>query len=359
MASSTIRRLSQAAVIAGLIAGTFTPLLRADSADPGRLRPDSDKSQPSFQAHVESKSDGIDVHISARETIPGNSGNSPQAAPAAPGPPLAAAQPAAQSNSAPQPAPDSTIRAWSDDAGYHRVTASGHSEDLVAPNVSSASPGLWSPDDHPNSQPYLVFVDNQFQGVTWIPDQPNVNPRFGPAPEPPPNTPGAGCGGCTDARQVALDMVTHIPLPPIKLRVNPDIGLVGMAGWFWVDGYRGETIQESRTVTVPPPAPGLPPSSFTVTVRLWGEDYSWAFGDGKTLETTSLGKAYPTESDIQHNYQHSSLPFADGFPVFLTVRFHAEFSVNGGAPQGLPPIQHTWQANHPVQEIQAVLNRQP
>ena len=220
---------------------------------------------------------------------------------------------------------------------------------------------MWSSEfqGHPSQMPYVLTIDNQFQDIVWIPYQPDPQLQFGPAPEPPPNTPGAGCGGCTDARQVALDMVTHIPLPPIKLRVNPDVGLVGMAGWFWVDGYRGETIQESRTVTVPPPAPGLPPSSFTVTVRLWGEDYSWAFGDGKTLETTSLGKAYPTESDIQHNYQHSSLPFADGFPVFLTVHFHAEFSVNGGAPQGLPPIQHTWQANHPVQEIQAVLNRQP
>jgi hypothetical protein len=335
-----------------LNAAWTTPVARAEGGS-SSFTENANWPQPRFEAKVESRPDGVDVRISARETIPGQ-GTAPQPA-TKPSQAPAAAPPAAP---AAQPAADSGVRSWSDDGGYHRVTADGHTQDLTAPNIGLASQDSWNAayQGHINEQPYLLFVDNQFQGVVWIPDQPNVNRRFGGPPEAPPDTPGAGCGGCTDARQVALDIETHIPLPPIKIQINPQTGLVGMAGWFWVDGYDGRPIQQSRTVTVPPPAPGLPPTSFTVTVRVWPDEYKWEFGDGGALTTQSLGKAYPTESDIKHIYEHSSLPFDTGFPIFLTVRFRAEFSVNGGTPQPLPPIQHTYRTDHPVQEIQAILS---
>jgi hypothetical protein len=200
-----------------------------------------------------------------------------------------------------------------------------------------------------------LWVDGNFQDVVWIPDNPQ-NVQFGPPPNAPPEV-RPGPNGGNDPHSVALDMLAHIPLPDIHLRANPDLGLVAIPEWFWIEGYNGQPFGQSRTVTLPPPAPGLPPTSFTVTVRLWPKQYDWSFGDGQDLITQSIGKAYPQESDIQHVYQHSSFAFAQGYPLWLTVEYGAEFSVNGGAPQPLPAIRHTYRAVHQVQEIQSILDK--
>jgi hypothetical protein len=128
-----------------------------------------------------------------------------------------------------------------------------------------------------------------------------------------------------------------------------------MPGWFWVAGYNGDPIQASRTITLPPPAPGLPPTSFTVTVRIWPSSYHWSFGDGTAIDTHSLGKPYPAQSDIKHTYEFSSLSFPTGFAVRCTVQWSAEYRVNGGGPQALPAIHHTYESDYRVQELQPVL----
>ena len=73
-------------------------------------------------------------------------------------------------------------------------------------------------------------------------------------------------------------------------------------------------------------------------MRVRPSRYEWDFGDGTTPVTRSLGQKYPRESDMKHTYEHSSLPFPNGFPVRLTVEFGAEFRVDGRAPEGLPSI---------------------
>ena len=128
-----------------------------------------------------------------------------------------------------------------------------------------------------------------------------------------------------------------MPLPAINVRMNPNLGMVALPGWFWVDGYNGDPIQASKTVTLPPPAPGLPPTSFTVTVRIWPSKYDW--------------------SDIKHTYQFSSLAYPNGFAVRCTVEWAAEYRVNGGGPQGLPAIHHTYEGDYRVQEMQPVLTK--
>jgi hypothetical protein len=60
-------------------------------------------------------------------------------------------------------------------------------------------------------------------------------------------------------------------------------------------------------------------------------------------------------SDVQHTYGHSSLPFAGGFPIRLTVEYAAEYRVDGDGPFGLPAVRRTYEAGHRVQEIQTVL----
>jgi hypothetical protein len=200
----------------------------------------------------------------------------------------------------------------------------------------------------------MLQVNGQPQDFIWLASTPDGQlPIIGP-PAPANNSTPSGNGSSTDPRQVALDVLAHIPLPPIQLRMNPDQGLVAMDGWFWIDGYNGQPFGASRTVTIPGP-PGQPPTSFTVTVRVWVKQYEWQFGDGSSLTTQSLGKPYPAQSDISHSYEYSSLPFPAGFPVRCTVEYDAEFRVNGGGAQPLPPIIHTYEHNYLVQELQPVL----
>jgi hypothetical protein len=58
---------------------------------------------------------------------------------------------------------------------------------------------------------------------------------------------------------------------------------------------------------------------------------------------------------VQHTYEYSSLDLPDGFPVRVTADFLAEFSVDGGTFQALPPIRRTYENRFRVQEVQPVL----
>ncbi len=94
-------------------------------------------------------------------------------------------------------------------------------------------------------------------------------------------------------------------------------------------------------------------SAIVVTVR--PSRYEWTFGDGMKLVTTSLGKPYPQASDVKHTYEFSSLHSPAGFTVGLMIEFAAEYRINGGAAQALPPIRRSYESSYRVQEIQPVL----
>lgn len=188
------------------------------------------------------------------------------------------------------------------------------------------------------------------------------------APPPSGNAGPAAPGVAVSPREVAVAMLARIPLPAITLRANPSLGLVHLPAWFWVEGYDGRPFGATASVSLPPevgpevPAAVVPlsdprrqASSFTVEVRLWPARCTWSFGDGQSLSGSSLGKAYPAESDIQHTYEYSSLASPDGFPLGLTVEFGVEYRVNGGAAQALPPIVRTYTGRLRVQEAQPVL----
>lgn len=179
---------------------------------------------------------------------------------------------------------------------------------------------------------------------------------------------GAAPRAAPDPRRVALQVRDHVPLPDVRIGANPTLGLVGLSSWFWVENYDGRPFGLERRVEVPPvvdpdvPTDEVPandprrrPETFTVAVTVRPSRYEWSFGDGTTLLTPSLGKPYPAESDVQHTYEHSSLQSPNGFPVRLTIEFAAEYRVNGGAPQPLPPLRRTYEGAHRVQEIQPVL----
>jgi len=141
-----------------------------------------------------------------------------------------------------------------------------------------------------------------------------------------------------------MAVLQRVPLPNVTIRMNPSLGLVAMPGWFWGEGYNGEPFGGSATV-----------GAYTVSVQVEPASYTWDFGDGSTLVSHSLGKPYPAESDIQHTYQYSSLHYASGFPIRLTIQFAASFSVNGGPAEPLTGMTRTYTASYRVQELQSIL----
>ncbi|MCX6024216.1 MAG: PKD domain-containing protein [Chloroflexi bacterium] len=313
--------------------------------------------RPTVHTIVESRPDGVYVQISVRGSVAGTHQGGSSAPSAGP-----TRDPGSSGTAAAASAVDQG-RYWTDADGIHHEASDGQRIDLnYLPNVKAgiADGMIGQIGQRPGEFPYLLVVDGQFQGVIWIPA--NANVQFGapPANPAPPNAPLGGNGNGADPYEVALDILDHLPMPPIQIRTNPALGLVAMPGWYWVEGYDGAPFGMARTVVIPaPPAPpGAPPAkdiTFTVEVRVHPTSYAWDFGDGDGVVSQSLGKRYPAESNVQHTYEYTSLQFPNGFPVRLTIEFAAEFRVDGGPAQALPTIRREFATGYRVPEVQSVL----
>ena len=316
---------------------------------------------------VTSTPSGVYIQISVQQSAPGSKSPS---SPTKPTPVPATPSGSSPSSGAPAPTPTG-VRVWSDDSGIYEQTSDGHLYYLTIPNISSQSDWPSELQSHPNQTPYVLYIDNQFQKIIWIPNGPSsgsVNFGAPPTVQPNPAAPPVGNGSGTDPYQIALNLLDHVPLPNVQINENPALGLVNLPGWFWINGYDGKPFGDSQTVTIPPavgpsvpftqvPAtdPSRQPTYFTVSVQVWPTGYQWSFGDGASLVTQSLGQSYPAQSDIQHVYQTSSLRTQNGFPVQVTVVFAAQYQVNGGGAQALPSMSHAYAATYPVQEAQSLL----
>ena len=137
-----------------------------------------------------------------------------------------------------------------------------------------------------------------------------------------------------------------MPLPPIGIGANPQVGLVALPAWFWVRGYDGATLRGSESL-----------GRSTVEVEITPAGYRWSFGDGAALETHSLGRAYPAESDLRHAYEQSSLGAGGTFAVVLEITFSARYRENGGPWLPLTPIVKSYTRAYAVQQLQSVLTR--
>jgi hypothetical protein len=203
-------------------------------------------------------------------------------------------------------------------------------------------------------------------------DTPSPGSQVGGAQGGPARGGGSGSSDIAIApREIALEVLQQVPLPAAAINMNPRVALVALPTYFWIEGYDGRPLVNSRTVELPAeigaevPTTAFPAGdprrrgqSLTVEVRVWPVRYSWSFGDGATAVTQSLGQRYPAESEVRHTYERSSLGFSGGYPIRLTVDFAAEFRVNGGPPQPLAAAQRTYDAALRVQEVQTVLTSQ-
>lgn len=173
-----------------------------------------------------------------------------------------------------------------------------------------------------------------------------------------------------DPWAVAAGLAGEARLPGITLKVNPEPGVVAVPSWFWVDGYRGDAIEDSTTVEAShtecrlvngEPECRLVDDSVTVELRLEPAEYTWEFGDGgrdsrRTFrDPRGLGRPYTdpnNPSPVAYAYEFSSYGRSAGFPIRLTVEWAAAFRANGGPWEALPPVRRTYDGQHVVEQVQ-------
>ena len=220
----------------------------------------------------------------------------------------------------------------------HPVAGDGGPDCSAMPmNIGNASlqwlrEGL---DANPDTVPWWVLCDSGYAGVAWVPTD---------APAAPDVVVGAPPTPAVDPEAVAASVLGIVPLPPIEVRANPEVGLVAVPSWFWLEGYDGSTLTGSRTL-----------GNITIDVEITPTSYGWSFGDGASLQTVSLGRPYPQESDLRHTYEQSSLGAGGTFEVQVDITFDARYRVNGGAWLPLDPVVQSFTRDYAVQQLQSVL----
>lgn len=198
-------------------------------------------------------------------------------------------------------------------------------------------------------------------------------------PAAPPNTCTAIAGAvldlCGEARTHAAGVAPSVALPPMSLHVNPVHGIVHVPDWFWEDGYDGSPMSATRTFSLPWSRPGSPirdpitgviigvtggssgTYTLSITVSYRPGRYRWDFGDGVVLDTASLGRAYPSVSDVQHAYQWSSIDQPGRqYSYRLFVDWVGDWQVSGDATGSgrVDPRQTSYQAQQEMRDLYQV-----
>jgi hypothetical protein len=181
-----------------------------------------------------------------------------------------------------------------------------------------------------NEFPFMVWCDGEAVGVVWL--------TVGGAGSPP--------TAALSPEQIAMRLRERIPIPNVRIEVNPERGLVGVESWFWIEGYDGEPIVESTDAF-----------GRSVEVEARVERYEWSFGDGKVIKTANPGRPYPERSDVRHVYQRSSLGYSMGYTVEAGFFFSVRYRVGGGGWIDLPGIERVAQTRYPVRESQALIRQ--
>lgn len=189
------------------------------------------------------------------------------------------------------------------------------SDENVPPSTSIGPP------PGPEYDAYLVFCDRSYVGLYWL---------------------GPRNFAVADTAAMAGEVVDRVPVDFAAIKARPTgRAVTGIPSYFWVDGYRGETIAETVN--------GF---GVSVAVSIVLSAVEWDFGDGTPRLSGSLGEAWPERSSVHHTYRDKG-----PFTVTVTITLQPTFQVNGGAAQPLAPIVRTATLAYPVDEVQAVRDR--
>lgn len=336
-----------------LLAGLSVAALQNDRAmasSPQPYHTGSNKEGTSYSATVTTNGRGVWIAVHSRQSYSGSYAVQGKVSNPSYGYGTVPVDVSNQTGSGVRTASASTIaRSWSNQAGepYYETT-NGQVYHLAGISVGTAGAGPIAAGmrQHPGTVPEALYVNGKLQSIIWVPTEANTGALHWGTPPTASGNVTASAPVVIDPRAVAANVLQHIPLPNVRLSMNPSLGLVALPGWFWAEGYDGAPFGGSASV-----------SGLTVAVQVQPSSYAWNFGDGTSQVTQDLGQPYPAQSDIQHTYQYSSLHFSAGFPIRLTIQYAATFSVNGGAAQPLASMTRTYTTSYRVQEIQSVLTK--
>ena len=277
----------------GLAMGLISRV-QADDGDP--WTPGEDK--PGTTLSVESNDDGVTIYIAIDESSPGSSSDPSSGD------------------------PDAGSSVWS--CSSHPMSIGDAMREWFEEQAAL----------HPGEAPWIVWCNDEFIGIVWLPIA--IEPQDIQIIVVP--------GASVDPASIAAELRDQVLVPDITVGVNPEVGLVAMPAWFWVEGYDGSPIRTSETL-----------GGTTVEVEITPTNYGWSFGDGAAISTLSLGLPYPQASDIRHTYEQSSLSAGGAFSVTVEISFSVRYRVDGGAWQSLDAISRAFTAAYPVQQLQSVL----
>lgn len=134
---------------------------------------------------------------------------------------------------------------------------------------------------------------------------------------------------------LVAEALRRVPLPAPVIEVQPPNGrtLVNFDTNFYTEA--GDL---DRTITL---------LGQQVDLQISAASYTWVFGDGQSLQTTSPGAAYP-QLDVTHRYLG-----AGGVQVRVDVTYTAQFSVNGGPFAPVPGSVTVAGGSEPLQVVEA------
>ena len=271
-----------------------------DSPAPGDPAPPADnRPVVTISVRLESGPEGVTIYIDSETLTPGSPGS--PGSPGGPSLPSCSASP---------------------------VNVGNHSIKWVLDGIA-ANPGTF---------PWAVTCSTGDFGIAWVPNDAGYPSVVVEAPALPP----------VDPARVRASAMQIVGLPAITVGVNPAVGLAGLPSWFWVEGYAGGTLSGSASL-----------DGASVDVEIRPQGYEWSFGDGATLSTASLGRAYPQQSDVRHTYERSSHAAGGAYAVELAITWSARYRENGGAWQPLAPIPGSYTLSYPVRQLQSVLTANP
>jgi hypothetical protein len=149
-------------------------------------------------------------------------------------------------------------------------------------------------------------------------------------------------------RQLAEQASAEQPWPDLHVRVDPQIGLTGLASQFWL---AGSAQMPDATASAGP---------LTVSVHATLIDVSWNFGDGGSLSSgTDTGRPFPAASRITHVYQTDTFGHPDGYVISAVLTYRVTYSVNGGPPIELGVKTRPYTASYVVNQLQPEAVRVP
>ncbi len=239
-------------IAVGLIAVPYAARADEDRGIGSHQTIGENKERSSFSATITTNERGIRIEVRGRQQLPGRDGPPRNSWDTGTGAPNTVANRSNSLGQAPRGNVAATGQRWYDPArGYFWAAPDGHVYSVEGTNIGN-SLSLTNPSANSNSVPMAFNVDGQFQGIVWLPTSASSNiVQLTSATDPGAIAQGPGTG-TAGARDVAVRALRQLSLPDLKIRVNPGLGLVAVPGWFWVDGYDGQPISTSQTVSLPP-----------------------------------------------------------------------------------------------------------